>query len=138
MLCDKYPPARCLFEKQGTLSVHELAQMLQVQGVIDPGAVYGAGHKAGIIELAHMMVDGVPGQAEVVRQFLAVGRVIPEVQQDLQPGPVRQQVESVAELGHAALGIGHGAKQELPQNAAVNGHAAVLLGTVQKQVGTGA
>lgn len=124
----------------GLVAQEELPLLLQqqvdgagVQGVVDPVAVGGAAHQAAGHQLVHVVVDGVPGQAEADGQLLTVGAVVAQIAQDVEPGSVPQQVEGfVNVVPDGGLTAEHG-QQLLPQNPAVDADAAV--GAVGGQAG---
>ena len=67
-------------DQQLPLLVQQIGEVLPVRGVINTVSLHQAGNKPRIHQLAHMVVNGVAGQAEMVAQLLTVDRrMIPQI-----------------------------------------------------------
>lgn len=91
-------------DQQLPLLVQQIGEVLPVRGVINTVSLHQAGNKPRIHQLAHMVVNGVAGQAEMVAQLLTVDRrMIPQITENVKPCLVPDDPDGVIYLGGAAV-----------------------------------
>ena len=82
-----------------------------------------------------MVVNGIPGQAEAGRELLTIGLPVPQIAENVKPGPVSQKLDGVIYLVRRAPTGGQHGLQRLPENAAVHLHRTAALPRRHRQIG---
>ena len=122
-----------LWKQKLPLAGQEAGDGFCVCPVVDTVAVYGAFDQVRRQKLGHMVMDGVPGQAEFRRQLLAVGIVAAQIAQNVEPGLVRQQADGLPDLRPGFLGRGQHGLQRAAQNAAIDLNGPAVRGCYCQQ-----